>query len=83
MQLFYSFDVNSYAGDGRCHNSEPGTFGHECGKPAEYVGTNSNGFRTGFCAKCATEGFERHAFKLQRIKEREVVGTRVYVFVVN
>jgi hypothetical protein len=30
--------INTYATDGRCHNSEPGTFNHECGKPATFIG---------------------------------------------
>jgi hypothetical protein len=47
-----------YASDGRCHNSEPGTFGHECGKPAEWIGTKPSGFRTGFCARCKEHGAE-------------------------
>ena len=32
--------TNSYATDGKCHNAEPGTYGHECGKPAAWIGTN-------------------------------------------
>ncbi len=47
-----------YATDGRCHNSEPGTFNHECGKPAVWIGTKANGFRSGFCVNCRQEGFE-------------------------
>ena len=27
--------TNSYATDGKCHNAEPGTYGHECGKLRE------------------------------------------------
>ena len=30
--------TNSYATDGKCHNAEPGTYGHECGKPATWIG---------------------------------------------
>lgn len=41
--------TNSYATDGLCHNSEPGTFGHECGKPAEWIGTDGRDFAMGFC----------------------------------
>jgi len=31
--------TSSYATDGKCHNAEPGTYGHECGKPAAWIGT--------------------------------------------
>lgn len=50
-----------YATDGKCHNAEPGTFNHECGKPALYIGTKENGFRSGFCARCYAWGFEAKA----------------------
>lgn len=47
-----------YASDGLCHNAELGTFGHECGKPAEWIGTDANGFRSGFCLACRAQGAE-------------------------
>lgn len=35
----------------RCVNSEPGTFGHECGQPAVFIGTKpASGFQACFCA---------------------------------
>jgi hypothetical protein len=51
----------SYATDGKCHNSEPGTYGHECGKPALWIGTKASGFRSGFCVRCRATGFEARA----------------------
>ena len=48
----------TYAIDGRCHNSEPYTYGHECGKPAKFVGETTKGFRCGFCADCRQHGAE-------------------------
>lgn len=48
----------SYATDGKCHNAQPGTFGHECGKPAAWVGETANGFRSGYCAHCKEHGWE-------------------------
>jgi hypothetical protein len=54
--------INSYATDGRCHNAEPGTYGHECGKPAVWIGTKATGFRSGFCLRCRAEGWERHGY---------------------
>jgi len=48
----------SYAVDGKCHNAEPGTYGHECGKPAVWVGESRQGFRSGFCADCRRNGYE-------------------------
>jgi hypothetical protein len=48
----------SYATDGRCHNAEPGTFGHECGKPAVWIGETATGFRSGYCDSCKRDGTE-------------------------
>lgn len=48
----------SYATDGKCHNAEPGTYGHECEKPAQWIGTSSNGHRSGFCDWCKKHGYE-------------------------
>lgn len=50
----------SYATDGKCHNANRGTYGHECGKPAVWVGEDRNGFRSGFCSDCRNSGDERH-----------------------
>lgn len=47
-----------YATDGKCHNAEPGTYGHECRKPAQWIGTMPSGFRSGFCVVCRAEGYE-------------------------
>lgn len=54
--------MSSYSLDGKCHNAEPGTFGHECGKPAEWIGEKANGFKSGFCSKCRVQGYEAKAF---------------------
>lgn len=48
----------SYATDGKCHNSEPGTFNSECGHPATWVGTNTKGHASGFCDDCQRTGYE-------------------------
>lgn len=48
----------SYATDGKCHNAEPGTFGHECGRPAAWIGQQASGYRSGFCDACKTHGSE-------------------------
>lgn len=48
----------NYGTDGKCHNAEPGTYGHECGKPAAWVGTTASGFRSGFCEECRQHGYE-------------------------
>jgi hypothetical protein len=49
---------NLYAVDGRCHNSEPGSFGHECGATAYWLGTDASGFTAGFCDACKEGGYE-------------------------
>ena len=49
---------------GQCQNSEPGTFNHECGKPATWVGTRSSKltldevFHASFCDDCKQHGWE-------------------------
>jgi hypothetical protein len=48
----------SYAIDGKCHNAERGTYGHECGKPAVWVGETRTGYRCGFCSECKRNGYE-------------------------
>lgn len=50
------------ARDGRCHNAEIGTFGHECGQPADWIGTKPNGFRSGFCNRCHAHGSEARSY---------------------
>jgi len=50
--------TNLYALDGICHNAEPGTYGHECGKPAKWLGTGASGFQSGFCDDCKAHGYE-------------------------
>jgi hypothetical protein len=50
--------TNSYATDGKCHNAQPGTYGHECGKPAQWLGTTAKGFQSGFCEACKQHGYE-------------------------
>lgn len=55
-----AFPGNTYATDGKCHNANYGTFGHECGKPAVWLGTNpKTGWQSGYCDKCKREGDER------------------------
>ena len=53
-----STPTNLYATDGKCHNSNSGTYGHECEKPATWLGTKHNGFSSGFCDHCKEHGDE-------------------------
>lgn len=53
----------SYATDGKCHNANHGTYGHECGKPATWLGTSARGFVAGFCDDCKEHGDERHGIR--------------------
>ena len=62
--------TNPYAVDGKCHNAEPGTYNHECGNPAEWLGVMRENSRRqdasamGFCAKCKETGYEaKHALR--------------------
>lgn len=49
---------NLYAVDGLCHNAEPGTYGHECGKPATWLGRRAGGDWSGYCDDCKANGYE-------------------------
>ncbi len=43
----------------RCINAEPGTFGHECGKSASFIGTKAaTGAQACFCASCRETGHD-------------------------
>lgn len=53
----------------RCSNAEPGTFNHECGRPAAWIGTTEAGFRSAFCDDCKRRGWERHGRTFRRIGE--------------
>lgn len=45
-------------GTARCINSEPGTFNHECGKPALWIGQTLDGREACFCEDCRWNGHE-------------------------
>lgn len=53
---------NSYGTDGKCHNANIGTFNHECGKPATWIGIKATGWRMGFCDHCKQYGDEARDF---------------------
>ena len=42
----------------RCVNAQPGSFGHECGKPAKWIGTKPSGFTACYCNECKAAGYE-------------------------
>ena len=46
-----------------CINSEPGTFNHECQKPATGIGAKSSGFAACFCNDCKQNGYEAAGIK--------------------
>jgi len=57
--------------DGKCHNTEPGTFNHECGRPAVWIGENAKGSRSGYCEDCRHHGYEaRRAVRWTRIPSK-------------
>jgi hypothetical protein len=47
----------------KCTNAEPGTYGHECGKPAEWQATKQNGYQSHFCSQCKQDGTEAQAYR--------------------
>jgi len=42
----------------KCTNANRGTYGHECGKPAEYVARRPSGYWTYYCDHCRQHGDE-------------------------
>ena len=54
------------ATDGCCHNAQIGSFNHECGKPATWIGRKENGYECGFCDWCKENGHESPPFKSWR-----------------
>ena len=56
-----------YPRHGSCSNANNGTFGHECGKPAVWLGTKHGGFQSGRCERCRVEGDERFGLEFTRL----------------
>ena len=54
--------TNLYATDGKCHNAQIGTYGHECGRPATWLGIKNPRWGSGFCDECKEFGHERHEY---------------------
>jgi len=50
--------TTSYATDGKCHAAPRGSFNHECGKPADWIGVTAKGFASGWCKSCRERGVE-------------------------
>jgi hypothetical protein len=53
--------------DGKCHNANRGTYGHECGKPATWTASKPSTvfggtFTSMFCDRCKREGDEAREF---------------------
>lgn len=77
---------NTYATDGKCHNSNVGTFNHECGKPATWLGTKDcaswpgGTFTSGYCDRCKESGDEARTVKTwQRVETHTIPeGRRNY-----
>jgi hypothetical protein len=46
----------------RCQNAEPGTYGHECSKPAQWTATNKQGHTAAFCDQCRQQGSEARTY---------------------
>ena len=46
----------------RCTNAEPDTYGHECGKPAQWTATKPSGYTSTFCDQCRQQGSEARAY---------------------
>ncbi len=59
--------MTRYATDGKCHNANFGSYGHECGKPATWLGTSRTGFVSGYCDACKEHGSEARSVKTWRI----------------
>lgn len=61
----------------RCVNAEPGTFGHECGTPALFIGTRpAIGFQACFCADCKERGQDARQYGHWQALEMARLGAR-------
>jgi len=63
MSAFTIFTAYGLKSDktARCVNAEPGTYGHECGKPAAKIGSRPHEmgrFFACYCNDCAEHGSE-------------------------
>jgi hypothetical protein len=45
-----------YAEDGKCHAAPRGSYNHECGRPAVWLGVKASGFASGFCDRVGRSG---------------------------
>ncbi len=61
--IAYPYGWDSETETGRCVNVEPGTFNHECGRPAVHIGIKADGFRAMFCSGCKRNGSEARHFE--------------------
>lgn len=78
---------NGYARDGKCHNANNGTMGHECGKAAVWLGGRPVGgpaghstldfhepkwHWSGYCDKCKQTGDEaKHVKRWVKVQEQD------------
>lgn len=70
MTTPYGMPGNSERADGqpRCINAQPGSFNHECGAVATWIGDAPNGHRSCFCDSCKYHGHEaRYVVAWERI----------------
>ena len=52
----------------RCTNAEPGSYGHECGDAAGFIGLRSDGGPACFCSACKEHGSEARRYSHWRSK---------------
>ena len=57
----------------RCSNAEPGTFNHECGKPAHHAVTywsdvGEDWFTTFYCPHCFENGYEGRSSRAKAVR---------------
>jgi len=46
----------------RCTNAEPGSYGHECGEPADFIASKADGGQACFCSACKAHGCEARRY---------------------
>ena len=46
----------------RCTNAEPGSYGHECGEQAGFIGSRADGGQSCFCSACKVHGSEARRY---------------------
>ena len=58
----------------RCTNTEPGSYGHECGERAGFIGSGADGGQSCFCSACKAQGSEARRYSHWQAMSKKAQG---------